>query len=132
MRFRITQKAGWLQGWMSVIALMMCLAAFCAHAPVRHRRPLEPASQTQSDSRPGRFRQPQAPAQGRSIAQAQAADDETGGGDHSRADLALATPVPVLAPGRPERAAGYRSAGPAFPSGCAVNGSRPRPPPSLA
>jgi hypothetical protein len=130
MRFRITHKAGWVQGWMLFIALMLCFAAAHGQPQPSHRRPLEPASLAQA-SRPGRLRQPQAPAQARNILQAQAADDETGGGDHSGADLALATPASLLASGKPERAGGYQGAGPAFPSGCAVNGSRPRPPPSL-
>ncbi|MDR3669530.1 MAG: hypothetical protein P4L36_01725 [Holophaga sp.] len=132
MRFQIAQKAEWAQGWMSFIALTLCLAAFCAHAPVHTGHPSEPARMAQSGARPWKIRQPEPPAHAQRIAQAQATDDETGGSEHSRADLALPRPAPALAPGKPGRAEAYQDAGPAFPTGCTVHGSRPRPPPSLA
>jgi hypothetical protein len=128
MGFRITRKAGWGQGWMGFIALALCLAAFCVQVRVGGGRRVPAATRLATLSRPGRVARPHGTSV-QSAGQAQAAEDETGRDGHGGTDLAPARAVSLAAPGRPEGPGGYLDPSPAFPSGCAINGGRPRPPP---
>lgn len=126
MGFRGSRRAGRARGWMSLMVLALGLIALCVlgRAPGAGGFPGPAAAQTRSAT----ARAPRPPTSIQRSTQAQAAQNETGDG-HAGADLAPALPSCAPACAEPGRAGGYEGPCPAFPSGCAVNGSRPRPPP---
>ena len=115
-----------------LLLLALCLAAFAAQAREPDAfRPRRCASTLASlcgpDRRLGRLQECQ-PAGGPRGAQAQACESESGPG-RPCSDLAPARPGPLEVRVGTVDAGGYEAPGLAFQPGCAVDGSRPRPPP---
>jgi len=112
---------------MSLMVLTLGLIALCVMgwAPGAGGFPGPAATHAHS----AKARAPRPPTSIQRSTQAQAAQNETDHDGHAVADLDQARPSGVLAGAGPDRAGGYEGPCPAFPSGCAVNGSRPRPPP---
>jgi hypothetical protein len=127
MGFRSTRRAGWARGWMSLAIL--ALGLFALGVLGRAAGPGAFPSPAAAPAHLARTRAPRPPTPVQRSARAQAADNESGRDGHAGADLVPARPAGAPACRGPERADGYEGPCPAFPSGCAVNGSRPRPPP---
>ena len=134
---RSTPKAGWVQGWVGLLALALWLCGFGAQARTRAELLPAPAQVHLALPRPaasgaeGKVKEQQGLVSSLRAAQAQMSEGESGGKSHAGPDIILGLPVPVPNPGKPESAGGYQHPGPPFPTGCAAGGSKPRPPPSL-